>query len=214
MPTWLLANGRPLDRDPVVQAKAAARWLYNCLADSRFKRFVQPVVVVPSWFVERFDMKSLGVWMLEPKALDTGGGRAATEVQRWTDPQRRRGDRSARGNSRVEPMAAQRGNHPVAHLRALEKRRVNLEVDLIGLEVRLQQPRFAVEIKSSDKTVDDWRELRGWCEFAARHRLQRRPLVTTLLRTGRGSDGQVEIDFVPTSLRCCTMARNLLRDSA
>jgi hypothetical protein len=66
----LLANGRPLDRDPIVQAKAEARWLYNFLAESQFKRFVQPVVVFPGWFVEKFDMKAAGVWVLEPKALD------------------------------------------------------------------------------------------------------------------------------------------------
>jgi hypothetical protein len=69
---------------------------------------------------------------------------------------------------------------------------------------------------SSDRTKrgDDRSELRGLREFAARHRLQRRPLVTTLTRTARGSDGQMEIDFVPTSLHCYTMARNLLRASA
>jgi len=66
----LLANGRPLDRDPIVQAKAQARWLYNFLAESQFKQFVQPVVVFPGWFVEKFDMKALGVWVLEPKALE------------------------------------------------------------------------------------------------------------------------------------------------
>jgi hypothetical protein len=41
----LLANGRPLDRDPVVQAKAQARWLHNFLAEADFKKFVQPIVV-------------------------------------------------------------------------------------------------------------------------------------------------------------------------
>lgn len=66
----LLANGKALDRDPIAQAKAQARWLYNFLAESQFKQFVQPVVVFPGWFVERFDMKALGVWVLEPKALD------------------------------------------------------------------------------------------------------------------------------------------------
>jgi len=64
------ANGRRLDRNPIVQAKAQARWLYNFLAESGFKQFVQPVVVFPGWFVEPFDMKSLGVWVLEPKALE------------------------------------------------------------------------------------------------------------------------------------------------
>jgi hypothetical protein len=66
----ITANGKPLDRDPIAQAKAQARWLYNFLAESQFKQFVQPVVVFPGWFVEKFDMKALGVWVLEPKALD------------------------------------------------------------------------------------------------------------------------------------------------
>jgi predicted AAA+ superfamily ATPase len=91
--------------------------------------------------------------------------------------------------------------------------RVDLEVDLIGLDPRLQKPRFAVEIKWSDKAVDDWGELRGLREFASRHRLQRRPLVTTLTRTTRGADASLEIDFVPTSLHCYTIARNLLRSA-
>lgn len=64
------ANGQVIDRDPLVQAKAQARWLSNFLGDSRFKPFVQPVVVFPGWFVEPFDMKAAGVWVLEPKALD------------------------------------------------------------------------------------------------------------------------------------------------
>lgn len=64
------ANGRPLDRNPIVQAKAQARWLYDFLGETGFKQFVRPVVVFPGWFVERFDMKALGVWVLEPKALD------------------------------------------------------------------------------------------------------------------------------------------------
>lgn len=89
--------------------------------------------------------------------------------------------------------------------------RVDLEVDLIGLDPRLQKPRFAVEIKWSDNAVDDWGELRGLREFAMRHRLKRRPLVTTLTRATHGSDGRLEIDFVPTSLHCYTIARNLLR---
>lgn len=63
------ANGRTIERDPLVQAKAQARWLHNFLAESELKAFVQPVVVFPGWYVERFDMKAAGVWVLEPKAL-------------------------------------------------------------------------------------------------------------------------------------------------
>lgn len=89
--------------------------------------------------------------------------------------------------------------------------RVDLEVDLVGLDPKTQKPRFAVEIKWSDAAVSDWSELRGLREFAAQNKLKRRPLATTLTRSTQGSDGSVQIDFVPTSLHCYTIARNLLR---
>jgi hypothetical protein len=63
------ANGMPLDRDPLIQAKAQAGWLRQFLAESQFTVPVQPVVVFPGWFVEPFDMKQTGVWVLEIKAL-------------------------------------------------------------------------------------------------------------------------------------------------
>jgi hypothetical protein len=63
------ANGRLIERDALVQARAQARWLHNFLGESDFKAFVQPVVVFPGWYVEKFDMKRAGVWVLEPKAL-------------------------------------------------------------------------------------------------------------------------------------------------
>ena len=66
----VLVNGHVIDRDPLRQAKAQARWLSNFLAQAQFKAYVQPVVVFPGWFVEPFDMKAAGVWVLEPKALD------------------------------------------------------------------------------------------------------------------------------------------------
>ena len=64
------ANGHTLDRDPMIQAKAQAGWLKHFLAESQIKTFVQPVVVFPDWFVEPFDMKAAGVWVLEIKALN------------------------------------------------------------------------------------------------------------------------------------------------
>ncbi len=66
----VFVNGYRMERDPLVQAKAQARWLSNFLAEAQFQAFVQPVVVFPGWFVEPFDMKAAGVWALEPKALD------------------------------------------------------------------------------------------------------------------------------------------------
>lgn len=63
------ANGKTLDRDPIVQAKAQAGWLKSFLAESQMVVHVQPVVVFPGWFIEPFDMKAAGAWVLEPKAL-------------------------------------------------------------------------------------------------------------------------------------------------
>jgi len=69
-PDCVKANGVPLDRDPTVQAKAQAGWLRNFLLESKFVAVVQPVVVIPGWFVERFDSRNVGAWVIEPKALD------------------------------------------------------------------------------------------------------------------------------------------------
>ncbi len=65
----LLANGKELERNAAIQAKAQARWLSDFFGEAGFKAYVQPVVVFPGWFVEPFDMKAAGVWVLEPKAL-------------------------------------------------------------------------------------------------------------------------------------------------
>lgn len=75
-------NGSVMDRNPVTQAKAQARWLYNFLSETQFKCFVQPVVVFPGWYVEPFDMKSVGVWVLEPKGLDGFIERQALSLDR------------------------------------------------------------------------------------------------------------------------------------
>ena len=66
----ITVNGVEMSRDPVKQAKAQARWLSTFFSESRFKTFVQPVVVFPGWYVEPFNMREAGIWVLEPKALD------------------------------------------------------------------------------------------------------------------------------------------------
>jgi hypothetical protein len=69
--TRLLVNGRPLDRDPIVQAKAQARWLRELLHESTGRTYhVMPVVLFPGWYVEPMP-KSLSreVWVLNPRAL-------------------------------------------------------------------------------------------------------------------------------------------------
>jgi hypothetical protein len=69
--TEVLVNGRTLDRNPIDQAKALARWLHELLLKSTGRSFfVRPVVLFPGWFVE--PMRSgQEVWVLNPKALPT-----------------------------------------------------------------------------------------------------------------------------------------------
>jgi hypothetical protein len=65
----ILANGNKLERNPLVQAKAQASWIRSFLKESRFDAHVWPVVLFPGWFVEPFDVRATGAWVLEPKAM-------------------------------------------------------------------------------------------------------------------------------------------------
>ncbi|MBK9614225.1 MAG: ATP-binding protein [Uliginosibacterium sp.] len=96
------------------------------------------------------------------------------------------------------------------HYARWKQGRSDLEVDLVSVDARTQAPRFIVEIKWSDRCYNDWGELRG-CEVGRQTQARQAPLVTTLTASGIGQDGELEIDFVPTSLHCYTISRNLLR---
>lgn len=89
--------------------------------------------------------------------------------------------------------------------------RQDLEVDIVSLDPRTQKPRFAVEIKWSDRTPQVLNELRGLHEIEARHRLARAPLVTTRKVTTKAELEGMTIEFLPVPLHCYTIARNLLR---
>jgi hypothetical protein len=65
----ITVQGLKPDRDPVVQAKAQARWLYNLLKDSTGKPiFVKPTVIYPGWWVEN-KVRDADVWVINEKAL-------------------------------------------------------------------------------------------------------------------------------------------------
>lgn len=58
---------------PVIQVKAASKWLQEQLKLSTGKSFpVKPVIVFPGWFIEpTSEAKSSDVWVLNPKGLPT-----------------------------------------------------------------------------------------------------------------------------------------------
>jgi len=65
---WM--NGKPLERNPVIQAKAQASWLCKLLDELTAKQIkVRPVVVFPGWYIEHSQGALRDIWVLEPKAL-------------------------------------------------------------------------------------------------------------------------------------------------
>lgn len=63
-------NGQPMERDPVRQAKAQAKWLARILAEYSGREFeVHPVVLFPGWYVQQKPETRRAVWVLSHKAL-------------------------------------------------------------------------------------------------------------------------------------------------
>ena len=83
------------------------------------------------------------------------------------------------------------------------------EVDLVSLDAQ-QRPRFAVEVKWSDRPFDDPKVIKGLLEFAKKHKLGRMPMVTTLSKGGIKEMMGVNVEFMPCSLHCYTVAKNTL----
>jgi predicted AAA+ superfamily ATPase len=83
------------------------------------------------------------------------------------------------------------------------------EVDIVSLDPRTRRPRFAVEIKWSDRIVDHPEELQGPVELAAKFPLERPVVVTTRTRRSKASIRGIEIDFVPAALYCYSIAKDI-----
>lgn len=67
-----VSNGKfKPDRNPIIQVRAAQKWLFDILKESTGKEFpIRPVVVYPGWFIEpTAESKASNVWVLNPKGL-------------------------------------------------------------------------------------------------------------------------------------------------
>lgn len=83
------------------------------------------------------------------------------------------------------------------------------EIDLVSLDLQ-QRPRFAVEVKWSDRAFDNPRELKALIDFAKRASLVRAPMVTTLSKSGIKEVSGIKVEFMPSSLHCYTVGKNTL----
>ena len=86
------------------------------------------------------------------------------------------------------------------------------EIDLVSLDAA-QRPRFAVEVKWSDRAPNDAKEIKALLEFARINPLARRPLVTTRTISEIKTMDGIEVEFTPTALHCYTVGRNTLERS-
>jgi hypothetical protein len=67
----LTVDGLRPDRDPIIQARANARWVANQIKKGTGKAlYVKPVVVFPGWFVNPVEEQGgSDVWVLTPEGL-------------------------------------------------------------------------------------------------------------------------------------------------
>lgn len=67
----VFADSFLIDRNPIQQVKALAKWLQELLMESTGVKFtIRPVVLFPGWFIEPMKRGQV-VWILNPKALPT-----------------------------------------------------------------------------------------------------------------------------------------------
>jgi len=83
------------------------------------------------------------------------------------------------------------------------------EVDIVFLGHQ-QKPAWAVEVKWSDRFVDAPGELRELLAFCRENGLERVTVTTKTIREERTVSG-VMVNFVPASIYCYTVGRNLAR---
>jgi uncharacterized protein len=88
--------------------------------------------------------------------------------------------------------------------------RQDLEVDFVLLDPHTQKPRFALEVKWSDRGPDTLKEYRALCELAQQHKLAAPLRATTRSLTAEATrDGNL-IQFTPTALYCYSIGREMI----
>ncbi|MGZ8193528.1 MAG: nuclease-related domain-containing protein, partial [Methylobacter sp.] len=78
----ILLNGKNENNKPIIQVKAAGKWLNELIHESTGRKFnIKPVVVFPGWYIEpTAEAKTSEVWVLNPKALPTFIGNSKEQL--------------------------------------------------------------------------------------------------------------------------------------
>ena len=86
------------------------------------------------------------------------------------------------------------------------------EVDIVGCDQQSRKPVWTVEVKWSDRYFNQPDELSSLIAFYAMNDIEKPALVTTLTKTGMSKYNNVSFEFVPSSLYCYTVGKNIVKD--
>lgn len=86
------------------------------------------------------------------------------------------------------------------------------EVDMVGLNNKLK-PKWALEIKWSDRYYNKPGELKSLLSFCRKNKLES-AMVTTIEKEGKLTINDVELDFVPASTYAYTVGSNTLKQKS
>lgn len=87
----------------------------------------------------------------------------------------------------------------------------NGEVDIVGLDIKEQRARWAVESKWSDSFFENPEKLKSLISFCHTQNLTD-ALVTTVTKQGTKAQESISIEFVPSSLYCYTLGYNAIKN--
>ena len=87
------------------------------------------------------------------------------------------------------------------------------EVDIVGLNDK-QKPKWCVEIKWTNRYVEKFPELKALKAFCTKNKIETVPLVTTINRDEYIHTSDFECEFMPASLYCYTVGRNIISNKS
>lgn len=86
------------------------------------------------------------------------------------------------------------------------------EVDIVACDQQSQKPIWTVEVKWSDRYFNHPKELSSLIDFYSMNDIQKMALVTTITKTGSNKYNNVSFEFVPSSIYCYTVGKNIVQN--
>ena len=88
------------------------------------------------------------------------------------------------------------------------------EVDFVGRIYSSPQMQWAVEVKWSDRPYTHPNTIKGILDFARSNNLEGMPKITTRTSTGQRTIQGTPVEFIPSSIYCYTIGKNITRNLA